>query len=210
MVALPLFKLGSLLLRQVSKYGANQIKIQAHDHPKFRTIAARYGQHIHQFSMRMTVSGLRDVAAERRAKERAEAPTVKTEEQMKADEIAKEKQAAKDKEAAKEASKSIWKRKFRPLPEAKAVDLFADVVGDTFILTVASALIIYEYVRSKSKPDPNTEKIAELEATVKDEERRIQELEEAEKAQQRRVEVLEQALELLKSPPSKKGLLSLT
>lgn len=157
----------------------------------------------------MSVSALRDVAAERRAKERAEAPTVLTEDEAKAAEAAKEKQAAKDKEAAKEASKSIWKRKFRPLPEAKAVDLFADVIGDTFILAVASVLIIYEYVRSKGKPDANAEKISELENIVKDEERRIKELEDAEKEQQRRVEVLEQALELLKNPPTKKRLLSL-
>lgn len=158
--------------------------------------------------MRMSVSAMRDVAAERRAKERAEAPTVLTEEQAKADEASKEKQAVKDKEAAKEASKSIWKRKFRPLPEAKAVDLFADVIGDTFILTVASVLIIYEYVRSKGKPDATAEKITELENTLKDEEQRIKLLEESEKEQERRVEVLEQALELLRNPPAKKRTLS--
>jgi hypothetical protein len=165
---------------------------------------------MHQFNMRMSVSALRDVAAERRAKERAEAPTVKTEEQVKADEIAKEKQKDKEKEAEKHASQSIWKRKFRPLPEPKAVDLFADVIGDTFILAVATALILYEYLRSKGKPDANAEKIAELEKVVKDEERRILELEESEKQQEMRVEVLEQALELLRNPPPKKSRLSLS
>jgi hypothetical protein len=37
---------------------------------------------MHQINMRMAVTLLRDQAAEKRAKERAEAPTVKTEEQM--------------------------------------------------------------------------------------------------------------------------------
>jgi hypothetical protein len=144
------------------------------------------------------------------AKERAEAPTVKTEEQIKADEAAKEKQAAKDKEEQKEASKSIWKRKFRALPEAKAVDLFADVIGDTFILFVASALIMYEYIRQAGKPDSNAIKFEELEGKLQEEQRRIEELETVQKEREHRVEILELALEALKNPPKKKGILSIS
>lgn len=94
MAPLPLFKFAALLVRHVSKYGAvaipirernvhslillqNWIKDQAHDHPKFRVIAARYGQHLHQFNMRLQVTLLRDKRAEKRAKEKAEAPTVR-------------------------------------------------------------------------------------------------------------------------------------
>jgi len=200
MVPLPLFKLGSLFLRHISKYGANRIKVQAHEHPKFRTIAAKYGQTLHQLQLRLSVAALRDPSAEKRAKEKAQAPTVKTEEQTRAEAAAKEKNAGKE---LHEASQSIWKRKFRPLPEAKAVDLFADVVGDTFILVIAAGLIIYEYVRSSRKPDGNAVKIAEMAEQLQQEERRIAELEDVEKQQQRRVEVLEQALELLKSSASK-------
>jgi hypothetical protein len=151
---------------------------------------------------------MRDVAAEKRAKEKAEAPTVKTAEQVKADE---EKAAAKAASAAKAAatgtkekvssydpSRSIWTRKFRPIPEAKAVDLFADVIGDAFVLLVAGGLITYEYVKSKSKPDQNTVRIAELAQQLEEEELRVAELEALEKRQQHRVEVLEKALELLK------------
>jgi hypothetical protein len=158
--------------------------------------------------MRVSVASMRDVAAEKRAKEKAEAPTVKTAEQVKADE---EKAAAKAASAAKAAatgtkekvssydpSRSIWTRKFRPIPEAKAVDLFADVIGDAFVLLVAGGLITYEYVKSKSKPDQNTVRIAELAQQLEEEELRVAELEALEKRQQHRVEVLEQALELLK------------
>jgi optic atrophy 3 protein len=146
--------------------------------------------------MRLSVAALRDVAAEQRAKEKAETPTVKTEEQMKADEAAKEKASAE-----KEASKSIWKRKFRPLPEAKAVDLFADVIGDAFILAIGMGLIIYEYVRTSGKPDTNAVKIAELDKQLKEEEARIAELEETERKQHKRVEVLEEALAALQTSP---------
>ena len=149
---------------------------------------------------------LRDTAAEKRAKEKAEAPTVKTEEQTRADEAAKEKNAARDKAAKHEASKSIWKRKFRPLPEAKAVDLFADVIGDSFILLVATGLIVYEYLRTKGKPDVNAEKIAELDAKLKDLDRREKDLEEAEKQNQTRVETMEQALEEMRKATGKKKL----
>lgn len=155
---------------------------------------------MHQINMRLSVSALRDVAAEKRAKERAEAPTVKTQEQTIADEHAKTKADAKKKEAAP----SVWHRKFRSLPEAKAVDLFADIVGDAFILTIATVLIIYEYVRSKQKPDGNAIKIAEIEELLKAEEQRIKELEQTEKKQQERVSVLEQALEAYKGATENK------
>jgi hypothetical protein len=157
----------------------------------------------------MSVSALRDVSAEKRAKERAEAPTVKTEEQTKAEEQA-EKITTKEKEVKPVTSKSVWKRKFRPLPEAKAVDLFADVVGDVFILAIAGALIIYEYVKSKQRPDANAVRIAELDEQLRGEEKRIAELEELERQQQKRVEMLEEALETLRNQPNKKRNFSLS
>lgn len=192
------------LLTQVK----NWIKVQAHDHPKFRTVAARYGQTMHQVNMRMAVTLLRDAAAERRAKEKAEAPTVKTEEQTRHDEAQKEKNAARAKAEKKEASKSIWRRKFRPLPEEKAVDLFADVIGDSFILIIASGLILYEYIRAKGKPDIQAEKIAELNEKLQELEQRGSELEEAEKERQKRVENLETVLGEMRKTTGKKRLLS--
>jgi len=198
MVPLPLFKLGGLFIRHISKYGANWIKAQAHDHPIFRKSAAQYGQIMHQINMRMSVTLLRDVEAERRAKEKAEAPTVKTEEQARQDETKAKKDAAQ-----KEAPKSIWRRKFRPLPEAKAVDLFADVIGDAFILSVAISLILYEYIRAQGKPDSNAEKIATLDAKMRELDEREKELEEAKKQQQNRVETLEQAIEEMRKASSK-------
>lgn len=163
--------------------------------------------------MRASVASLRDVRAEIRAKEKAEAPTVKTEEQAKADEEKAAKAAklaatatnektgaasTKEKTVIYDSKTSIWSRKFRPIPEAKAVDLFADVLGDAFVLIVAGGLITYEYIKAKSKPDQNLIKIVELTERLQDEERRVSELEEIERRQEHRVEVLEQALELLK------------
>jgi hypothetical protein len=157
--------------------------------------------------MRMAVTLLRDAAAEKRAKEKAEAPTVKTKEQTEHEEAMKKETHAKDKAAGKDprpASTSIWRRKFRALPEEKAVDLFADVIGDSFILFVAGGLILYEYVRAKAKPDVNGEKIAELNKKLEELECREKELEEAEKIQRERVETLEQALEVMRQASSKK------
>ncbi|KAL3424811.1 OPA3 family protein [Phlyctema vagabunda] len=204
MVPLPLFKFASLFVRHISKYGANYIKEQAHEHPKFRVIAARYGQTMHQINMRMAVTLLRDSAAEKRAKEKAEAPTVKTEEQMKAEEAAKEKNAARRAKEKAEAAKSIWKRKFRALPEEKAVDLFADVIGDSFILLVAIMLITYEYIRTKGKPDANALKIEEINEKLKELDLREKDLEETEKTQRNRVETLEQAIEEMKKQSQSK------
>ncbi|KAG5997274.1 hypothetical protein E4U52_004580 [Claviceps spartinae] len=226
MVPLPLFKLAALFVRHVSKYGANHIKAQAHDHPRFRAFAAKYGQHIHQLNMRLSVALLRDPEAERRAKERAEAPTVKTEEQHKIDEALKEKaknnsasssstsSSSSSSSSSKSASKkfqvkfdSVWKRRFRPLPEAKAVDLFADVIGDAFILGVACALITYESWKALQKPDVNKQRMDDLSEQVEAIRRREAELSEAEEAQRQRFEKLEAALRELKDPRTKKPLL---
>lgn len=207
MVPLPLFKLASLFVRHVSKYGANRIKAQAHDHPSFRAFAARYGQSIHQMNMRLSVALLRDVDAERRAKEKAEAPTVKTEEQHKKEEAEKRRGQTDSTKKRPFMFQNVWKRKFRPLPEAKAVDLFADVIGDAFILGVASGIIIYEYWKALKKPDVNKERIDELNVKVEELRKREEELMEAEKKQIQRFNDLEEALRTLKNPKTKEPLL---
>ncbi|KAL0939290.1 OPA3 family protein [Colletotrichum truncatum] len=221
MVPLPLFKLAALFVRHVSKYGANQIKAQAHEHPKFRAFAARYGQHIHQLNMRLSVALLRNVEAEMRAKEKAEAPTVKTKEQVDKEEEAKARQAKLEAEHPELANRksssssggttkekpSVWRRKFRPLPEGKAVDLFADVIGDAFILGVASAIIVYEYWKASQKPDQNAERIKMLDAKLEELTRREEELAREEENRKQRYEALENALRELRDPKTKKPLL---
>ncbi|KAL7629423.1 hypothetical protein AAE478_000943 [Parahypoxylon ruwenzoriense] len=159
--------------------------------------------------MRLSVALLRNVEAEMRAKEKAEAPTAKTKEQVeKEDELrAKHGTTNQDGHSKKASPTSIWRRKFRPLPEAKAVDLFADVVGDGFILLVAAVLILYEYHRSSQKPDANLEKIKELNERLEELDQREKELEEAEKRHQSRLLILEDVLRGLKDPKTKQPLL---
>ncbi|CAK7232207.1 hypothetical protein SBRCBS47491_008189 [Sporothrix bragantina] len=222
MVALPLFKLGALFVRHISKYGANRIKVRAHEHEGFRSFAARYGQSIHQLNMRLSVALLRNSKAEQRAKEKAEAaeiPTAKTKEET--EKAAREKakddaDRAKYGTTAKESHPattvanpkvSVWRRKFRPLPEAKAVDLFADVIGDGFILVIASALVLFEYYRSSAKPDANAERIKELteqvEALKMSEEEHLRE----EKRRESRILAMEAALRGFRDPKTKQPLL---
>lgn len=210
MVPLPLFKLASLFVRHISKYGANRIKSQAHDHPGFRAFAARYGQKIHQLNMRLNVALLRDLEAERKAKEKAEAPTVKTKEQVEKEEQLKAKYGVTAKSASQSRSllrPSIWRRQFKPLPEGKAVDLFADVIGDGFILLVAAALIIYETWRSSVKPDKNKEMIEELNKRFEELQLREKDHEEEERRQQSRILQLEEVLRNYKDPKTKQPLL---
>ena len=147
--------------------------------------------------MRLSVAVLRNPEAERRAKELAEAPTVKTEEQHRRDEAAQEKARTEPSPRGPRvatAIQSVWKRKFRPLPEAKAADLFADVLGDAFVLGVAGALIIYEYWKASQKPDINKERIDDLERRFEELRIKEDELAAAEERQQRKFEALEEAL----------------
>ncbi|RDA87977.1 hypothetical protein CP532_3385 [Ophiocordyceps camponoti-leonardi (nom. inval.)] len=210
MVPLPLFKLAALFVRHVSKYGANRIKAQAHDHPRFRAFAARYGQAMHQLNMRVSVALLRDPEAERRAKEKAEAPTVKTEEQHRRDEAAKEKAKSNPSSVRRPGFvlQNVWRRKFRPLPEAKAVDLFADVLGDGFILSVAVGLILYEYWKASQKPDKNKERIDDLDRRCQELQKREDDLADAEERHRQRLVILEEALRSLQDPKTKRPLLS--
>ncbi|KAL1880192.1 hypothetical protein VTK73DRAFT_6223 [Phialemonium thermophilum] len=209
MVPLPLFKLAALFVRHISKYGANQIKHQAHEHPRFRSLAAKYGQMIHQLNMRLSVALLRNPDAENKLKEKAETPTVKTKEQVEKEEELRAKYGttAKESHPVKSPPRSIWRRKFRPLPEAKAVDLFADVIGDAFILIVAGGLVIFEYQRSSQKPDANLEKIKELNNRIEELKKKEEELEDAEREQLTRLEAIEDALRAFRDPKTKRPLL---
>lgn len=159
----------------------------------------------------MNVSLLRNTAAEIKAKEKAEAPTVKTKAEFEKDEARR----AKAKPITEEGSTkkkvtilNVWRRKFRPLPEDKAVDLFADVLGDAFILFVASAIILYEWQKSSTKPDHNAEQIKELTQRFAELEKREATLLEAEKQQQDRVFLIEEALRGLTDPKTKQPLLA--
>lgn len=160
--------------------------------------------------MRMSVALLRNTDAERRAKEKAEAPTVKTKEQVEKE----QQQKAKSGSTAKETNQwksplrpSVWKRQFKSLPEGKAVDLFADVIGDGFILFVATALILYETWRSSSKPDRNKERIEELDKQFEELQLRAKDHEEEERRQQSRILQLEEILRNYKDPKTKQPLL---
>lgn len=171
--------------------------------------------------MRLSVALLRNPDAELRAKEKAEAPTVKTKEQIEKEEAAKARQAKLDAEnpeaakrtassassTAKEKPRSVWRRKFRSLPEAKAVDLFADVIGDAFILGVASAIIVYEYWKAAQKPDQNAERIKILDEKLEELTRREEELARREEQRTERYEALQAALKELRDPKTKKPLL---
>jgi DNA repair exonuclease SbcCD ATPase subunit len=164
---------------------------------------------IHQLNMRLSVAILRNPEAIQRAKEKAETPTVKTKEQVEREEQLRAKYGTTPQEshAAQQPPVSIWRRKFRPLPEAKAVDLFADVIGDAFILLVATSLLIFEYHRTSSKPDANLERIKELDAKLEEMKKKEEGLEEAEKAQQARLQRIEEALRAFKDPKTKQPLL---
>lgn len=200
----------------------NRIKVRAHEHEGFRRFAARYGQHIHQLNMRMSVALLRNSKADKLAKEKAEAaeaPTAKTKEQMEKESREKAKDdadRAKYGTTAKEShpataivnpGASVWRRKFRSLPEAKAVDLFADVIGDGFILVIASALVIYEYYRSSSKPDANAERIRELTDQVEALRSAEEEYARKERIRESRIIAMESALRGFRDPKTKQPLL---
>ncbi|KAL8739112.1 MAG: hypothetical protein Q9190_007890 [Brigantiaea leucoxantha] len=181
-------KLGSLLIKTLSKPVANYIKAQAREHASFRKFCVAGAQRIHRLDMRLRLGLLQDSAsiekqiareaAEAQArKQKAEAPTVKTEAQTKADEAA----TAKAKKDGVEKAKAASKPKIRPLSEAKAIDAGANFASETFLLSVGVGLIIFERWWSGRKETTRredvAEKIADLETSEKNARRALVELE---------------------------------
>lgn len=171
-------------------------------------MAERYGQNIHQLNMRLSVALLRNREAEQAAREKAEAPTVKTKEQSEREARLREKYGTTPKEShpVKIVPLSPWRRKFRPLPENKAIALFADVVGDAFLLLVAGGLIIYEYWKALQKPDANLERIREVHSRIDEMKEKEAELEECNNEQKKKIKALEETLLALKASTSEKTL----
>ncbi|RKF57369.1 putative opa3-like protein [Golovinomyces cichoracearum] len=201
MASLPLFKFVALFVRHISKYGGNLIKTKAHDHPKFRVYAAKYGQRMHQLNMRMAVTLLKNSTAEKRLKENSEElSSLKPPNDGGHGNLSNTRNVSNEKSLPKEVPPSVWKRKFRPLPEAKAVELFANVVGDSFVLLVAGSLVFYEYLRTKGKPDISTE----LKHKLDELEQRESDLEKVNKQTLEKVEALEVAIVNLEKNISKK------
>ncbi|KAL8940110.1 MAG: hypothetical protein Q9216_002991 [Gyalolechia sp. 2 TL-2023] len=184
-------KLGSLVIRTLSKPVANYIKGQAREHPRFRQLCIAGAQRIHRIDMRLRLGLLQDhasiekqiarEAAEAQAKrQKLEIPTVKTESQAKADEASLAAEKAKGAEKAKAASRP----RIRPLSEAKAIDAGANFASETFLLSVGIGLIVFERWWSSRKESTRREDVAE----------RIAELEESEKSDRRALVELEKEI----------------
>lgn len=168
-------KLSSLVIRTLSKPIANQIKAQAREHPRFRGVCVSMAQIVHRFDVRLRLNLLRDTATSQRQttaeaaarRYKSTVPTVKTEVETKAEEAA----IAKAKAAAEEVNKPAPKPYIRPLSEAKAIEIGANFISETFLFLVAGGLIVFESFRSRRKETTRREdvdaRLAELEQSVK-------------------------------------------
>ena len=68
----------------------------------------------------------------------------------------------------------------KPLTEEKAAELGAEIIGDTFVYSVAASIIIFEYVRSKKKEqdaeDSQNNQIAKLNDSMRRLEREMKDI----------------------------------
>ena len=68
----------------------------------------------------------------------------------------------------------------KPLTEERAAELGAEIIGDTFVYSVAASLIIFEYVRSKKKEqdaeDTQNNQIAKLNDSMRRLEREMKDI----------------------------------
>ncbi|KAI4673246.1 uncharacterized protein J4E88_008858 [Alternaria novae-zelandiae] len=171
-------KVTSLFVRTLAKPVANAIKRNAHEHDRFRRICVKFAQGLHRVDMRMRLGLLQDPAVIDRqikkevqlaeaARKKAAAPTVLTEEEMKAEEALTEK----EREAIKKKTEERIKPRIRPLSEQKAIEMGANFAAETFIFAVGIAVILVEQWRQRRKArnarDDIREDLEEVQAELK-------------------------------------------
>jgi optic atrophy 3 protein len=88
----------------------------------------------------------KELQAAEAARQKAAAPTVKTEEEMKAEEAMTEK----EKDAIRKKLEDR-KPRIRPLSEQKAIETGANFVAETFIFAVGIGVIVFEQWRQRRK-----------------------------------------------------------
>lgn len=151
--------------------------------------------------MRMRLGILHDSAAQERMyareaaeaaakKKEAETPTVKTEAQQKAaDAEAAEDKTKKPKDKEKPKFPNI-----RPLPEARAIDLGANFIAETFIFAVAAGLLVFERWWSRRKENKKDEHVIERLQALEDQTEAISYLE----AEIQRLRTVAEAREIMR------------
>jgi uncharacterized membrane-anchored protein YhcB (DUF1043 family) len=103
----------------------------------------------------------KEVAEAEARRKRLQAPTVKTEAEMKADEAL----TAKEREAIKAKAKEAHKPRIRPLSEAKAIETGANFVSEAFVFGVAIGVIVFErWWSSRKEKGRRSEVQEEIEA----------------------------------------------
>lgn len=109
----------------------------------------------------------KEVAAAKAARDKHAAPTVKTEEEMKAEEEMTEK----EKEDIKKRTEEKFKPRIRPLSEQKAIETGANFVSEAFIFAVGISVIVFEQWRQRRKAknarDDIREDLEELQVELK-------------------------------------------
>ena len=98
-------------------------------------------------------------AAEEKRK-KAEAPTVRSEEEQKK----YDEQKARDERAEKDGKKKEERKhrvKIRPLSDARAIELGANFFSEAFIFLVAVALLLAENYRSSRKSSQRRDEVAD-------------------------------------------------
>jgi hypothetical protein len=109
----------------------------------------------------------KEVALAEAERKKAAAPTVLTEEEMKAEEALTEK----EREAIKKKAQERIKPRIRPLSEQKAIEMGANFAAETFIFAVGIAVILVEQWRQRRKAknarDDIREDLEEVQAELK-------------------------------------------
>ncbi|KAI3630656.1 hypothetical protein MIR68_012091 [Amoeboaphelidium protococcarum] len=176
MVNFPAFKIGLLLIKQVSKPIASYVKKQAAQREGFRQVIIKFAQGYHRLDVRLKrrQAGI-NISGDQQQVKTMQDQGYNSEQQRIA---AQQYQAgingqSRNQQQQQQQASSETKNRIRPLEEGRAIELAANLIGETFIFSVAVMVVILETYRKKVDDDKKQQNLIDLERRLSEMESRV-------------------------------------
>ncbi|KAI3632837.1 hypothetical protein MIR68_008912 [Amoeboaphelidium protococcarum] len=175
MVNFPAFKIGLLLIKQVSKPIASYVKKQAAQREGFRRVIIKFAQGYHRLDVRLKrrQAGI-NISGDQQQVKAMQNQSYNSEQQRIAEQYQADiKGQSRNQQQQQQQGSSETKNRIRPLEEGRAIELAANLIGETFIFSVAVMVVILETYRKKVDDDKKQQNLVDLERRLSEMESRV-------------------------------------
>ncbi|KAI3649626.1 hypothetical protein MP228_005258 [Amoeboaphelidium protococcarum] len=174
MVNFPAFKIGLLLIKQVSKPIASYVKKQAAQREGFRKVIIKFAQGYHRLDVRLKrrQAGI-NISGDQQQVKAMQNQSFNSEQQRIAEQFQADIKGQSRNQQQQQQTSSETKNRIRPLEEGRAIELAANLIGETFIFSVAVMVVILETYRKKVDDDKKQQNLVDLERRLSEMESRV-------------------------------------